>query len=121
MIGELSAEVAFRTSAYSFKALCESTLDCEPRPHVCPPPAGELPAIDYLSKDFLSFRKALSDFSALRYPDWVERSEADFGMMFMEALCKIADDLSYYQDRIAFEASLETATQRRSLVRHARR
>ncbi|HEX6086068.1 MAG TPA: baseplate J/gp47 family protein [Thermoanaerobaculia bacterium] len=105
---------------FSFKALCESTLDCEPRPHVCPPPAGELPAIDYLSKDFLSFRKALSDFSALRYPDWVERSEADFGMMFMEALCKIADDLSYYQDRIGFEASLETATQRRSLVRHAR-
>ena len=27
-----------------------------------------------------------SDFSALRYPAWQERSEADFGVMFMEAL-----------------------------------
>jgi hypothetical protein len=110
----------FDRVTFSFKALCESTLDCEPRPHVCPPPAGELPAIDYLAKDFLSFRKALSDFSSARYPEWVERSEADFGMTFMEALCKIADDLSYLQDRIGFEATLETATQRRSLVRHAR-
>jgi hypothetical protein len=105
---------------FSFKALCDTTLDCEPRPHVCPPPAGDVPAIDYLSKDFNSFRKALSDFSALRYPDWVERSEADFGVMFMEALCKIGDDLSYLQDRISFESTLETATQRRSIVRHAR-
>lgn len=110
----------FERLQFSFKALCPSSLDCEPPPHVCPPPAGEVPAIDYLAKDFLSFRKALSDFSAARHPDWIERSEADFGMMFMEALCSVADDLSYLQDRIGFEATLETATQRRSVVRHAR-
>jgi Baseplate J-like protein len=110
----------FNHVAFSFKALCPSTLDCEPAPHECPPPAGSLPPIDYLAKDFTSFRKALSDFSRLRYPEWEERSEADFGMMFMEALCKVGDDLSYLQDRIRAEASLETATQRRSLVRHAR-
>ena len=40
-------------------------------------------------------------------------------MMFMEALCALADDLSYTQDRVAAEASLDTATQRRSLVRLA--
>ena len=86
----------------------------------CPPLAGDLPPIDYLAKDFRSFRKALSDFSALRYPEWQERSEADFGVMFLEALAALADDLSYTQDRVAAEATLETATQRRSIVRLAR-
>lgn len=107
-------------TGFSFKALCASSLDCEAMPHVCPADEADLPAISYDAKDFLSFRGALSDFSAVRYPDWKERNEADFGMVFMEALCAIADDLSYLQDRIAAEATLETATQRRSVVRHAR-
>lgn len=107
-------------AVFSFKALCPSDLDCASVLPSCPPLVGEVPPIDYLAKDFLSFRKALSDFSALRYPEWAERSEADFGVMFMEALCSVADDLSYTQDRVAAEATLETATQRRSLVRHAR-
>ncbi|HXT30462.1 MAG TPA: baseplate J/gp47 family protein [Vicinamibacterales bacterium] len=105
---------------FSFKAGCPSTLDCRQPPIDCPPPADAAPPIDYLAKDFESFRKALSDFSALRYPAWQERSEADFGVMFMEALASVADDLSYQQDRIASEAWLETATQRRSLVRLGR-
>ena len=40
--------------------------------------------------------------------------------MFLEALSALADDFSYTQDRIAAEAALSTATQRRSVVRHAR-
>ena len=64
--------------------------------------------------------QALSDFSSLRYPLWVERSEADVGVMLMEALSAVADELSYLQDRVAAEATLGTATQRVSLVRHAR-
>ena len=84
------------------------------------PSSGDPPPIEYLAKDFLSFRQALLDFSTLRYPAWQERSEADFGMMFLEALSAVADDLSYTQDRIAAEATLLTATQRRSVIRHAR-
>ena len=110
----------FASAAFSFKALCESTLDCRSPGPECPGPSGELPPIDYLAKDFQSFRKALSDFSALRYGEWQERSEADFGVMFLEALCSLADDLSYTQDRVATEAALDTATERRSVVRHAR-
>jgi hypothetical protein len=105
---------------FSFKADCPSTLDCESPAPDCPPPESTAPPIDYLAKDFRSFRKALSDFSVLRYPAWQERSEADFGVMFMEALASVADDLSYQQDRVAAEGWLETATQRRSLVRLAR-
>jgi hypothetical protein len=110
----------FSHVSFTFKANCPSDLDCETPPVQCPPPVGELPSIDYLAKDFLSFRKALSDFSALRYPEWQERAEPDFGVMFMEALSALADDLSYTQDRVAPEATLPTATQRRSIVRHAR-
>jgi hypothetical protein len=110
----------FDHAAFSFKARCPSTLDCEAPPIVCPPEPVDAPPIDYLAKDFASFRRALSDFSALRYPAWQERSEADFGVMVMEALASLADDLSYQQDRIAAQAYLDTATERRSVVRHAR-
>ena len=110
----------YSQSVFSFKANCPSTLDCAPVSPPCPPLSGNPPPIQYLAKDFLSFRQALLDFSALRYPQWQERSEADFGMMFLEALSGLADDLSYTQDRVATEASLPTTTQRRSIVRHAR-
>jgi hypothetical protein len=105
---------------FSFKANCATDLDCQPPAAFCPPGTGNPPPIDYLAKDFLSFRQTLLDFSTLRYPTWQERSEADFGVMFLEALSAVADELSYTQDRIATEASLLTATQRRSAVRHAR-
>ena len=86
--------------------------------------AGDLPGgppvpVDYLAKDFTSFLTALSSFSAARYPRWTERSEADLGVMLMEALSALADELSYLQDRVAAEATIGTATQRLSLVRHA--
>ncbi|SEO03772.1 putative baseplate assembly protein [Nitrosospira multiformis] len=110
----------FQEVTFSFKARCPSSLDCRLVTPQCPAEEQDIPPIDYLAKDFLSFRQALLDFSALRYPEWQERSEADVGVMFLEALSALADDLSYTQDRIAAEASLDTATQRRSLVRHAR-
>ena len=110
----------FNHVKFSFKALCKSDLDCAPPAEPCPPLAGDTPPITYLAKDFNSFRRALVDFSALRYPLWQERSEADFGVMFLEALSSVADDLSYTQDRVAAEAAIETATERRSIVRLAR-
>jgi hypothetical protein len=110
----------FQTVTFSFKARCPSDLDCRLVTPQCPAEEQDTPPIDYLAKDFLSFRQALLDFSVLRYPEWQERSEADVGVMFLEALSALADDLSYTQDRITAEAALDTATQRRSLVRHAR-
>jgi len=113
-------DIVFSSSQFSFKANCPSDFDCASPPLACPPDDTLVPPIDYLAKDFLSFRGALLEFSSLRYPEWVERSEADFGMMFAEVLAASADDLSYLQDRVAGEAMLETATQRRSLVSLAR-
>lgn len=119
-IASKALDAFFDQVKFSFKANCPSDLDCAPVTPPCPPLSGDLPPIDYLAKDFLSFRKALSDFSTLRYPQWQERSEADFGVMFLESLCSVADDLSYGQDRVAAEANILTATQRTSIVRQAR-
>jgi uncharacterized phage protein gp47/JayE len=105
---------------FTFKAGCPSTLDCLHAPPACVDEPRPAPRIDYLAKDFASFRQALLDLSTVRYPEWRERSEADFGVMFMETLCSVADDLSYLQDRVAGEAAFEVSTERRSLVRHAR-
>jgi hypothetical protein len=105
---------------FSFKANLPTTLDGATPPPGRPPAAAEQVRIDYLAKDFTSFRQALSEFSALRYPAWVERSEADLGVVLMEVLAAMADELSYYQDRVSAEATIQTATQRLSVVRHAR-
>jgi len=107
-------------ATFTFKVNCPTTVGADGGTVVAGQTEPPEPAIDYLAKDFASFRRALSDFSALRYPQWVERSEADLGVMMMEALCAVADDLSYYQDRVAAEASLDTATQAVSVLRHAR-
>jgi hypothetical protein len=107
------------SARFTFKAGCPSDLDCEPPP-TCPEPPGGGPAINYLAKDFASFRGALLDYSAAAYPAWVERDEPDLGIMLAELLSAAGDDLSYLQDRIAAEASLATATQRLSAQRHAR-
>ncbi len=110
----------FASAIFSFKAGCPTAVDCETPTAAPAPRGGAAPRIDYLAKDFLSFRQALIDFSAANYPNWHERSEADFGMMFLEALSAVGDELSYAQDRVAREASLATATLRRSATRHAR-
>jgi hypothetical protein len=110
----------FSSAPFTFKANCPITLDGVTAPTAGPQDAAESVPIDYLAKDFTSFRQALSEFSTLRYPAWVERSAADLGVVLMEALAALADELSYYQDRVAAESTLPTATQRLSAVRHAR-
>jgi hypothetical protein len=113
-------DLILNSAVFSFKATCPSDFDCAPAPPCCPPDDVPVPPIDYLSRDFQSFQQALLGFSALRYPNWAERSEADFGMMMSEILSYVGDELSYLQDRVAAEANIVTATQRRSLVSLAR-
>lgn len=108
------------TAAFSFKANCPSSLDCAAPAPACPPPEPLAVPVDYLAKDFGSFVQALSKFSAQRYPAWHERSEADVGAVVMEVLAAMADELSYFQDRVAGESLLGTATQPLSLLHLAR-
>jgi hypothetical protein len=110
---------AYAAVEFGFKAGCPSRFDCKPRP--CP--LAELavgPPVDYLAKDYASFRQALLDLIPTLAPGWVERREADLGIALVELLAYVGDELSYYQDAVATEAYLETARQRISVRRHAR-
>ncbi len=76
--------------------------------------------IDYLARDYNSFRQALLDLIPAKLPEWTDRSEADFGVVLIELFAYMGDILSYYQDRIANEAFLTTAQERRSVINHLR-
>lgn len=110
----------FSEAAFSFKANCPSGLDCAPPPHECPEDGLVDYPVNYLARDFWSIRQALLDFASDRHPDWKDRLEADVGMMLAEVMSAMGDEFAYYQDRIAREGYFESATQRRSLRRHAR-
>jgi Baseplate J-like protein len=104
---------------FSFKVECPSDFDCAPR-HICPPEPREQPEIDYLAKDYASFRKLILDRMALLVPEWRERNPADLGITLVELLAYRGDQLSYQQDAVATEAYLGSARKRVSLRRHAR-
>ncbi len=108
----------FASHRLRFRLGCDDPFDCRV-PAAAPEPEAELPvSIDYLARDYVSFRQALIDFIPTRMPGWTERSEADVGMMLLELFAHTADELSYLQDRVAMEAFLATASQRRSVAGH---
>lgn len=76
--------------------------------------------IDYLARDYDGFRRALLDLIPAKLPEWTDRSEANFGVVLVELFAYLADILSYYQDRLANEAFLPTAQERRSVIEHLR-
>jgi len=119
VISSAALDPAYARVGFSFKAGCPSRFDCRPRA-ACPPEPQVEPLIDYLAKDYASFRQALIDLIPTLVPDWKERHEADLGIALVELLAYVGDQLSYYQDAVANEAYLETARQRISVRRHAR-
>lgn len=104
---------------FGFKVNCPGDLDCQSNP-ACPPEEGFLPEINYLAKDYASFRQLILDRLALLMPDWQERHVPDIGIALVEVLAYVGDYLSYYQDAVATEAYLDTARLRISVRRHAR-
>lgn len=101
------------------------TLEGLPPPPLAPAPAAKTPevaptSIDYLAKDYESFRRLLLERMTLAIPSWTERNPSDYGIAVVEVLAYAADDLSYYQDAVGSEAYLGTARRRTSLARHAR-
>jgi hypothetical protein len=76
----------------------------------------EIPINDYTNRDYSSLLASLLDVAALKLPEWTDRSENDLGRMFLELFAYVGDILLYYQDRIANEAFLSTAVERRSVI-----
>ena len=104
---------------FTFKASCPSDLDCAAQA-VCPPAPPDKTEINYLAKDYSSFRQLILDRLALLMPDWQERHVPDLGITLAELMAYVGDYLSYYQDAVGTEAYLNTARQRISVRRHAR-
>ncbi|RAN77170.1 putative baseplate assembly protein [Bacillus sp. SRB_336] len=105
--------------ALHFRLDCAKTLDCADTT-TCVPTLLPLPEINYLAKDYASFRQLFLDRIALDMPAWQERHVPDIGIALVETLACTADYLSYYQDAVATEAYLATARRRISVRRHAR-
>ena len=113
-------DVQFAAVDFSFKVECPSDFDCQAA-SVCPPDTlSGAPPINYLAKDYSSFRSLMLDRLAATMPEWQEQSAADLGNALVEVMAYAADHLSYRQDAVATEAYLGTARKRVSVRRHAR-
>jgi hypothetical protein len=108
-----------RTVDFHFHLECATRFDCKVT-HVCPVPPRPPVAINYLAKDYATFRKLMLDRMSLLAPSWSERNIADAGIALVELIAYSADRLSYRQDAAATEAYLATARLRTSVKRHAR-
>jgi len=104
---------------FSFKVQCASDFDCASTTP-CPTPPAINPHLDYLAKDYASFRRLMLDRISVLMPEWRGRNAADTGVTVVELLAYVGDQLSYQQDAVATEAYIGTARKRTSLRRHAR-
>ena len=109
----------FSVAPVNFRPGCPVDFDCKPVDD-CPPETLAEPALDYLARDYASFRQMLLDLVAQRNPTWTERSPADVGIALLELFAHEGDHISYFQDAVANEAFLDTARQRVSAKRHAK-
>lgn len=108
----------FDETGFKFRPGCFST-DCAPSWTPAPVPVSD-PPIDYLAKDFDSFRHVVMSWMQARVPGWTPTSEADLSQVLLSAISAVADEISDYQDRVVNEAYVATARSRVSLARHAR-
>jgi len=119
LVGLQRIDPRYAAAEFHFRIDCPNDLDCKPACD-CPTAAQDEPDISYFAKDFSSFRQLVLDRLSLLMPDWRERHLPDLGISLVELLAWQADMLSYYQDSVATEATLDTARLRISVRRHAR-
>ena len=74
-IADAALDPAYSAVDFSFKAGCPSRFDCRPRAE-CPPEPRAEPPIDYMARDYASFRQALIDLIPTLAPGWIERNPA---------------------------------------------
>jgi len=103
---------------FVFRGAAPASPVCAPTQEV--KASRQEPEINYLAKDYASFRQLIFDRLATIAPAWQERHAPDLGLTLVEVLAYIGDQLSYYQDAVATEAYLHTARQRISVRRHLR-
>jgi hypothetical protein len=102
-----------------FKVDCDTSADCKAGGRQLEDIFAD-PEIDYLARDYASFRRLMLDRLSQTVPDWTDRNPADIGMTLVEVMAYAADQLAYLQDAVGTEAYLGTARKRASVRRHAR-
>ncbi len=71
---------------------------------------------DYSDKDFESLRRRLISLVQSVFPDWSDFQTANFGNLLLEMYAFVGDVLTFYQDNLARESRLATATQRKNVM-----
>jgi hypothetical protein len=104
---------------FSFKVECSSPFDCQDGDSFPVQPEDQ-PPLDYLARDFASFRRLMFDRMTLIAPADTSRDPAALRTALVETLAYAGDRLAYFQDAVATEAYLGTARTRPSVRRHAR-
>lgn len=104
---------------FTFKGACAGDFDCADTA-VCPSEPKAMPELNYLARDYATFRQLMLDRMALTVPEWRERNAADLGIALTELLAYVADRIAYEQDAVSTEAYIGTARRRTSVRRHAR-
>ena len=78
---------------------------------------GSSKNINYVGKDFESFKQNLIDFTKTYFPNsYSDFNEASPGMVFVEQAAAIGDILSFYQDTQLKESMLAHATERKNVM-----
>ena len=118
--GEVDIDPLLRSIEFSFTVECNTDFDCAVEQPCVSPANLSQPEIDYLAKDYASFRQVILDRFSMLIPDWQSRNAADLNIVLVELLAYVGDYLGYRQDAVATEAYLNTARSRVSVQRHAR-
>lgn len=74
------------------------------------------PVFDYSSRDYAAVYQDLVNRIPVYMPEWTSTSSSDFGQVLLQMFAYVADLLGYYEDRIAGEAFIQTATQAVSIL-----
>lgn len=91
------------------------TVDCGREPPTPTPTPRTYAGVDLMAHDYDSLLRAMLDQLPQLAPEWLDRNEADLGVVLMELLAFAGDQMSYLQDRAALEGFLRTAAQRESV------
>ena len=114
----LAMDPLFNALPFKFRPGCFN-LSCAPDQGT-PPRTDSAPAIDYLARDYDSFRHVLMAAMAARVPGWAPTSEADLDQVLIDLVAARGDELADAHDRVLAERAIGTARKRVSLARHAR-
>lgn len=78
-------------------------------------------SVDYTDRDFDARRARLIALIESFFPDWTDFDVASFGNLLVELYAYVGDALTFYQDNLARESRLVTATQRKSVMTLAKK